>query len=119
MLIRSSVKQDLAARAEKLSASTQWLVEDRYGLMFHWTSETKPRIAPPNSYQQAVRDFDLERFAQMVADMGARHVVFATSHAGFYFPGPHKTIDSMLPGRTCDRDLIGTWLQHWTTEESR
>ena len=106
-LIRSSVKQDLAARAEKLSASTQWLVADRYGLMFHWTSETKPQIGPPKSYQQAVRDFDVERFAQMVADMGARHVVFTTSHAGFYFPGPNKTIDSILPGRTCDRDLIG------------
>jgi hypothetical protein len=78
--------------------------------MFHWTSETKPRIGPPKPYQQAVRDFDLERFAQMVADMGARHVVFTTSHAGVYFPGPHKTIDSILPGRTRDRDLIGTRL---------
>ena len=106
-LVRPSVKRDLAARAEKLLSSTEWLVADRYGLMFHWTSETKPQSGPPKSYQQAVRDFDVERFAQMVVDMGARHVVFTTSHAGFYFPGPNKTIDSILPGRTCDRDLIG------------
>jgi len=106
-LVRSSVKQELAARSEKLSAGTEWLAADRYGLMFHWTSETKPETGAPKSYQLAVRDFDVERFAQVVVEMGARHVVFTTSHAGFYFPGPNTTIDSILPGRTCDRDLIG------------
>src|SRR5260370_27369867 len=48
-LVRSSVKQDLAAKAEKLSASTQWLVADRYGVMFHWTSQTKPQKSPPQT----------------------------------------------------------------------
>ena len=106
-LVSGSAKKDLAETAEKLLANTDWLVADRYGVMFHWTSDTKPQTGPPKAYQKAVRDFDVERFAQMVADMGARHVVFTTSHAGFYFPGPNKTIDSILPGRTCDRDLVG------------
>jgi hypothetical protein len=42
----------------------------------------------------------------MVEQMGAGHVIFTTSHADFYFPGPSKVIDSILPGRTCDRDLV-------------
>lgn len=105
-LVSPSVKRQLAERAEKLLANTDWLVADRYGVMFHWTSDTKPEAGSPKPYQQAVRDFDVEHFAQMVAEMGAHHAVFTTSHAGFYFPGPNKTIDSILPGRTCDRDLI-------------
>lgn len=105
-LVRSFVKADLAARGKKLWGKTDWLVVDKYGLMFHWTSATKPQTGPPQSYQQAVRDFDVERFARMVDEMGARHVVFTTSHGGFYFPGPNKTIDSILLGRTCDRDLV-------------
>jgi hypothetical protein len=39
--------------------------------------------------------------------MGAGFVVFTTSHAGFYFPGPNPAIDAILPGRTCPRDLVG------------
>jgi hypothetical protein len=90
-----------------MAASTDWLIADKYGLMCHWTSESKPRNGPAKPYQQAVRDFDVERFANMVQQMGARHLIFTTSHAGYYFPGPNKVIDSILKGRTCDRDLIG------------
>jgi alpha-L-fucosidase len=43
----------------------------------------------------------------MVYETGAGFVVFTTSHAGFYFPGPNPVIDSILPGRTCPRDLVG------------
>jgi hypothetical protein len=106
-LVQPSVRDELATRGEMLRASTDWLANDKYGLMFHWTSQTKPRNGPPKTYQDAVRDFDVERFAQMVDDAGGKHVIFTTSHGGFYFPGPNKTIDSILPGRTCDRDLVG------------
>jgi alpha-L-fucosidase len=43
----------------------------------------------------------------MVSETGAGFVVLTTSHAGFYFPGPNPVIDSILPGRTCPRDLVG------------
>ena len=105
-LVRPSVRDDLAQRGEKTRAPTDWLANDKYGLMVHWTSQTKPRSGPAKKYQDAVRDFDVERFAQMVEDAGAKHVIFTTSHGGFYFPGPNRTIDSILPGRTCERDLV-------------
>ena len=77
------------------------MVAAKYGLMFHWTSQTKPRNGVPKPYCDAVRDFDANRFADMVSQMGAGFVVFTTSHAGFYFPGPNPAIDAILPGRTC------------------
>ena len=82
------------------------MVAAEYGLMFHWTSQTKPRNGPPKPYCGAVHDFDADRFADMVSQMGAGFVVFTTSHASFYFPGPNPAIDAILPGRTCPRDLV-------------
>lgn len=97
----------LATLGHRQAASTDWMVAAKYGVMFHWTSETKPRSGAPKAYCDAVRDFNVDRFADMVSQMGAGYVVFTTSHAGFYFPGPNPVIDSVLPGRTCPRDLIG------------
>ena len=96
-----------AAAAKRHRASTQWMIDARYGLMFHWTSQTQPRDGAAKPYCDAVRDFDVNRFADMVSETGAGFVVFTTSHAGFYFPGPNPVIDSILPGRTCPRDLVG------------
>ena len=96
----------LAKEAKKESAGTRWMVESRYGLMFHWTSQSQPREGPAKPYCDAVRDFDVNRFATMVSESGAGFVIFTTSHAGFYFPGPNPVIDRILPGRTCTRDLV-------------
>ena len=106
-IVRPQVSKRLAAQGLKQQPSTKWMVAAKYGLMFHWTSQSMPREGPPLSYCDAVRKFDVEKFANMVADTGAGFVVFTTSHAGFYFPGPNPEIDSILPGRTCSRDLVG------------
>ena len=106
-IVTPNVKKDLQLEGRKTAADTSWMVAAKYGLMFHWTSESKPETGSPKPYCEAVRDFDVERFADMVAEMGAGYVVFTTSHAGFYFPGPNKAIDKILPGRTCPTDLIG------------
>jgi hypothetical protein len=62
-------------------------------------------------YCQAVRNFDVQKFADVLDEMGAGYIVFTTSHAEFYFPGPNKVIDEILPGRTCSRDLVGDLAQ--------
>ena len=104
---RPQVREHLAALGAKERVSTSWMVTAKYGLMFHWTSQSMPREGPPLSYCDAVRKFDVEKFANMVAETGAGFVVLTTSHAGFYFPGPNPVIDNILPGRTCPRDLVG------------
>lgn len=105
-LVTPEAEANLARLSQQQASSTDWMVAAKYGLMFHWTSQTKPKSGVPKSYCDAVRDFDTDRFADMVSQMGAGFVVFTTSHAGFYFPGPNPTIDAILPGRTCQRDLV-------------
>ncbi|HMH11965.1 MAG TPA: alpha-L-fucosidase [Edaphobacter sp.] len=105
-LVTPDVEATLARLSQEQASSTDWLVAAKYGLMFHWTSQSKPREGAPKLYCDAVRDFDVSRFADMVSQMGAGFVVFTTSHAGFHFPGPNPAIDAILPGRTCQRDLV-------------
>ena len=105
-LITPDAEANLARLSQEQASSTDWMVAAKYGLMFHWTSQSKPREGAPKPYCDAVRDFDVDRFADMVSQMGAGFVVFTISHAGFYFPGPNPAIDAILPGRTCQRDLV-------------
>jgi hypothetical protein len=106
-LVRPSAKLQMEQEAAASRAGTSWLLDGKYGFMFHWTSQSQPRRGKAKSYQQAVRDFDLDGFVDSVDKMGAGHVIFTTSHAGFWFPGPNDAIDKILPGRTSQRDLIG------------
>jgi hypothetical protein len=96
--------QDKEAAA--LRSSTQWMVDAKYGLMFTWTSTTMPQHGPQKSYEQAVNDFDVNKFADMVANTGAGFIAFATSWSTYYFPAPLKTWARVAPGQTTQRDLI-------------
>jgi hypothetical protein len=105
--VRPEVRDRLASQGRNGNADTDWMVAAKYGVMFHWTSQSMPRQGPPLSHCDAVRNFNVDQFADMASNMGAGFVVFTTSHAGFYFPGPNPVIEGILPGRTCPRDLVG------------
>jgi len=51
--------------------------------------------------------FGVEAFADAVEQTGAAWVCFTATHGEMYWPGPSKTLDRILPGRTTKRDLIG------------
>ena len=108
-LIRPTVRQRLhqAALALRSQADTRWFRKARYGLMFHWTSQTVPRSGTPKPYADAVRDFDVKQFVDQVVRTHAGFVTITTSHADMYFPAPLKSLDTILPGRTTRRDLVG------------
>ena len=106
-LVTPQAQENLARLGQQQTSSTDWMVAAKYGLMFHWTSQTRSRSGAPKPYCDAVHDFDVDHYANTVSQMGAGFVVFTTSHAGFYFPGPNPVIDAILPGRTCPRDLVG------------
>jgi hypothetical protein len=110
-IVKPEVQVKLAAQAALGAAPTDWMVQAKYGVMVHWTSQSKPEQGRPLAYCQAVRGFDVQKFADMLDEMGAGYVVFTTSHAEFYFPGPSTVIDEILPGRTCSRDLVGDLAQ--------
>ena len=94
-------------RARKMRASTDWFVDAKYGVAFHWTARSQPRRGPQKPFCDAVRDFDVNAFADMVEETGAGYVLFTSTHAPHWYPAPIKTIEKILPGNTCERDLIG------------
>ncbi len=104
-LVRPEVRKAQEKRALAMRADTVWFQQARYGMMVHWTKQSMPRSGDAKSYDQAVADFDVEKFADHMKSTGAGFVVFTTSHAYQFFPGPSKALDSILPGRTAMRDL--------------
>lgn len=100
------IQKDMEHRARKEHPSTQWMVDAKYGLMTHWTPFTQPRHGPKKPYPDAVRDFDVESYMRMIDQTGAGYLVFTTGWGGFWFPGPIQAINSRMPGRGCERDLV-------------
>lgn len=105
-LVRPAVRERLHRAALKLRSDARWLQDCRYGLMCHWTSESSPRRGERKPYDQAVREFGVESFAEQVRLTAAGFVVFTTSHAHHFFPAPLASLDQILPGRTARRDLV-------------
>jgi hypothetical protein len=106
-LVQPAVKRAFEERARKTRASTAWFVAAKYGLKFHWSTHSVPRRGTAKPFCDAVRDFDVKRFADMVEETGAGYVLFTGNRFKFWFPGPIPAIEKILPGRTCERDLIG------------
>ena len=103
-------KESIAAekkRAKKSRASTDWFVEAGYGVMFHWTDASQPRRGLKKPYAEAVRDFDVEAFADMVEETGAGYVLFTLNHAHPHCPAPITSWGKIHPGWTTQRDLVG------------
>ncbi len=87
-------------------ANTDWLARCRYGIGVHWTAQTVPRTGAPKPFQKAVADFNLDGFMAAVERAGADYVLFTAAHALQMLPAPNAVLDRILPGRTCERDLI-------------
>jgi hypothetical protein len=104
-LVQPSVRAALHKRALAMRSNPTWFQNARYGMMVHWTKQSVPLQGDAKPYEQAVADFDVEKFADDMKSTGAGFVVFTTSHAMHYFPGPLKALDEILPGRTAKRDL--------------
>src|SRR3984957_5677394 len=67
--------------AQRARASTEWMAKAGYGLMFHWTSQSVGKDGKKKPYAQAVADFDVNRFAEMVEATGAGYVILTIGHA--------------------------------------
>ena len=108
-LLPLSKKEFIAAeeaRALRARASFDWMAETGYGLMFHWTSGTPQRDGTRKPYEEAVNDFDVDKFVNMVDETGAGYVIFPIGHAESYCPAPIKSWERIHPGQTTQRDLI-------------
>ena len=95
-----------ANKAQKARPAMDWFSSMKYGVMFHWTSQTAPRTGNHKTYKEAVQSFDVQRFAKMVRETGADYVIFTANHADPHFPAPLTTWEKVHPGWTTERDLI-------------
>jgi hypothetical protein len=93
-------------RAVASRTSVDWLKEAGYGLMFHWTSQSVQPNGTIKKFEDAVNEFDVEQFANMVNETGAGYVVFTIGHAESYCPAPIKSWEKVHSGHTTQRDLI-------------
>lgn len=94
------------AQIEKALPNMDWFSSMKFGIMLTWTSQTMPRTGPQKSYQDAVKDFDVNAFVKSVEQTGADYVIFSGNHAVPHFPGPLKNWEKLYPGMTTERDLI-------------
>lgn len=99
--IRENREKAIASRA-----STEWLRQTGYGLMFHWTSQSVNPDGISLPFDKAVNNFDVLKFADMVEETGAGYVIFTIGHAEQYCPAPIESWEKCHPGQTTQRDLI-------------
>ena len=78
-----------------------------YGIGFHWTTWTWSRNGAPKPFEEAVECFDVPQFVEQARACGAGHVLLTATHEKHHLPGPNPEVDRILPGRTCQRDLVG------------
>ena len=82
------------------------LADTKYGVGFHWTTWTAPKMGEMTPFEDAVNAFDVKRFVSQVVECGAGHVLFPLTHMLHYMPCPNPVLDGIFPGRTCERDLV-------------
>ncbi len=92
-------------------ANTDWLTSCAVGISVHWTAQTAPREGAACPFAEAVNRFRLNEFLGAVKHSGVGYVIFTATHALQMLPCPHPIVDSILPGRTTERDLLGELAQ--------
>lgn len=95
-----------AARAKASRPSTDFMLQAKYGAMFHWTTNSINQQGQKVPWQQMVSQFNMQNFANMVVEMGVGYVLFTPAHAVRTFPAPLKAWEKYHPGMTTTRDLI-------------
>jgi len=97
----------LTANATRAIAEDSWLKTTGYGLMFHYECFTNHDAA---AFNAAVDSFDVESFADSVAETGAGHVIFVIGQHWGKYCAPNRAYEKLLnaqPGEwTSRRDLV-------------
>lgn len=94
------------ARAKAARASTDWMLQAKYGTMHHWTTNSINQQGNKVPFQQMVAGFDVSKFANQEAEMGVGYVLFTVAHVSPTFPAPLASWAKYHPGLTTQRDLV-------------
>ncbi len=105
-LVNASANKDLQARVRSFRSSTKWFADAKYGVFLQWGEWGYPPHGDKKKWPRMIDDFDVEKFAATMQDIGAGYVIWSATWRAHYFPAPIKAIENILPGRTSERDLI-------------
>ncbi|CAA6677622.1 MULTISPECIES: alpha-L-fucosidase [unclassified Lentimonas] len=97
-------------RAKEIRGDASWMVDEKYGIFVHWSARSRSFHGDKQRadwFQESVKLFDVDVFADAVERTGAAWVTFTATHQGFYWPAPNEAVDQVAPGRTSERDLLG------------
>lgn len=106
----------LAALAEPRNPHTDWFRKAGYGVFVHylWDLQNDPQqvhsLGRQTSWEECVREFDVDRFADAMAEAGAGYVIFTMHQRTRFLIAPNATFDRLTgykPGEACStRDLV-------------
>ena len=105
----SSALESIAAEeaeAQSMRASTEWMVDANYGVMFHWTDMVVNEDGTNLDYKTAVEQFNVETFGELCESVGAGYIIFTLNHQYPHFPAPLDVWEEIHPGWTTERDLV-------------
>jgi hypothetical protein len=117
MLVAAAVLlATFGAGAEPQKPSTDWFVKAGYGVFVHYLDSLQNdpdhvhSLGKKTSWDECVREFDTERFADAVQEAGAGYVIFTVMQLSRCMIAPNDTFDRITgyaPGEACStRDLI-------------
>lgn len=105
-----------AFSAESLNPKTDWFQKAGCGVFVHYLAslqndpERVQSLGKQTSWDECVREFDTERFAEAMSEAGAGYVIFTVMQVSRFMIAPNATFDRISgyqPGEACaTRDLI-------------
>ena len=90
--------------------NVEWM-KGNFGVSVHWTPHSVLLDGTCLPFEEATNGFDVEKFAETLASINAGHCILTVTHALQQIAMPHPLLDSILPGRTTKRDLIGELIE--------
>lgn len=104
------------AWSKPMNPDTNWFQQAGYGVFVHYlaTLQNNPEklnsLGRETSWDDCLNEFDVDRFAQTMHEVGAGYVIFTVMQITRYLIAPNATYDALTgyaPGEACaQRDLI-------------
>jgi hypothetical protein len=87
----------------------KWMQDGPFGVMVHYIKGILPRVGKADpDFNRMVEQFDVPRFADALADCGAKWLFFTIGQNEGFYCSPNAYLQSLLPDvKVCsDRDLV-------------
>ncbi len=115
MLLLVGLCRPIAAEERDLTR-TDWFAARKYGVFVHYLAELQNNsghvtsLGRQTSWDDCVREFNTEKFAERIQEAGAGYVIFTMMQRSRFLIAPNATFDRKTgykPGEACaTRDLV-------------